>query len=391
MTAEDRKRILSFLEANARRQVDFVIELCGQNSHTFNKRGVDRVGDLVAGALDGVFASHEVIEQAEIGDIQVFRNKPAQGSVYLLGHMDTVFPPDHPFQECREEGDVLNGPGTGDMKGGIAVIVFALQALREAGIAPDLNLTLILNSDEEIGSPRSRSLFERERENASACLVTECAGLKGEVVLSRNGKMGARLDCHGQDRHVGFGTHEKASAIVELAHKIISLEALNACRPGVSLNAGKIEGGLGPSTVAGHALGLFDIRWERDEHRQALLDKIEEEMARPSGPGCRSEWTVLNERPAMPVREGTESLLAHLRESGASIGQDVTAEHRRGTSDANFFGSTGVPTLDGLGPICDKDHTPLENIKIPSLRERSALLAVFLGDWARARRPDLRG
>jgi glutamate carboxypeptidase len=379
----DGQSILSFLEANVQKQLDFVIEMCNQNSYTYNKNGVDRVGDIINGALESLFASHEVIKQTDVGNFHVFRNPTSSRVVYLIGHMDTVFPPDHPFQECRVEGDRLNGPGTGDMKGGIAVVIFALKALGEAGLMPDLNLSLIFNSDEEIGSPYSRSLFTEEKEKAAACLVAECAGLNGEVVISRNGKMGIQVDCYGQDRHVGFGSHEKASAIMELAHKVINLEALNASLPGVSLNAGKIEGGLGPCTVAGHARCLFDIRWEKEEHKRALIERIEEEIVRPSRPGCRSEWKGLNWRPAMPLQKGTEGLFKRIQEVGAALGQRITAEHRRGTSDANFFGSSGIPTLDGLGPICDKDHTPQETITISSLKERSALLALFLASHAR--------
>lgn len=378
-----RQSILSFLESIAQEQVDFVIEICNQNSYTYNKKGVDRVGDIVAGELEGLFASHEVIEQTAVGNFHVFRNPTRARSVYLLGHLDTVFPPDHPFQHCRVDGGKLNGPGTGDMKGGIAVVVFALKALGEAGILPGLNITLIFNSDEEIGSPYSRSLFTEEKEKAAACLVAECAGLNGEVVTSRNGKMGIQVDCYGQDRHVGFGTHQKASAIMELAHKVINLEALNASLPGVSINAGKIEGGLGPCTVAGHARCLIDIRWEKEEHKRALIEEIEREIMRSSQPGCRSEWKMLNWRPAMPLQKGTEGLLELIRQVAATLGQKITAEHRRGTSDANFFGSSGVPTIDGLGPLCDKDHTPQETIAISSLKERSALLALFLANHAR--------
>lgn len=388
MTAEDRRRILEFLEDRAGRQLDFVVALCRQNSHSRNKAGVDRVGGLVAGALDGVFSSHETVAQPELGDCHVFRDPGAGRPVCLAGHLDTVFPPGHAFQDCRIEGDRLVGPGTGDMKGGIAVMVFALLALREAGLIPGLGLTLILNGDEEIGSPASRAVFERERVSAAACLVAECAGPAGEIVVSRNGKMGARLDCYGQDRHVGFGTHEKASAILELAQRIIGLEALNGRPPGVSVNAGTIDGGLGPSTVPARASGLFDIRWETEEQERRLLESIDLELARPSRPGCRSEWTVLNRRPAMPLGEGTKSLFARLRATAAGLGQDIAPEHRRGTSDANFFGAAGVPTLDGFGPVCAEDHTPRESIRISSLRERSALLALFLAELGRGARPE---
>jgi glutamate carboxypeptidase len=213
--------------------------------------------------------------------------------------------------------------------------------------------------------------------------VGECAGLNNEVVISRNGKMGGRIDCIGQGLHVSFADKSKSSAILELAHKIIRLESLNGFLPGVTLNAGKIEGGLGPSTVPSEAHCFFDVRWVKEEHREILLKKIQEEIARPAQPGCRTEMEILNWRPAMPLHPGTEEMFRMMKKTADSLGQDLPAEHRRGTSDANFFGSSGVPTLDGLGPVGDNDHTPWEFLKVQTLKERTALLAVFLAELSK--------
>lgn len=377
------EKVIEFLDRRAGEQIRFVRELCEQNSHTPNKQGTDRVAAMVLDRLGGVLPRHEVVRQAETGDHHILRTaSPEARSVYLVGHLDTVFPVDHPFQTCRIDGDVMVGPGCGDMKGGIAVIVYALRALAHAGRLGDPPLTVVFNADEEIGSVHSRALLLAEREKAEICLVAECAGRNGEVVVSRNGKMGARVDCFGLDRHVGFGTHEKASAVLEMAHKIISLEALNAWLPGVSLNAGRVEGGLGATTVAARATCWLDIRWEREEHNQRLLAEVRRLLAAPCQPACRSELTILNSRPAMPITPGARQLLELARRAGQRIGQTVLEEHRRGTSDANFFGAAGVPTLDGFGPISEKDHTPDETIRLSSLKERSALLALLLLEYA---------
>ncbi len=373
-----KKGILSFLDSHAEEQIQFVIDLCNQNSFTYNKKGVDRIGDMIFDQLNGILPIHQVVKQNNIGNIYLLKNTSSSKAIYLIGHMDTVFPPDHPFQKCLLQGDYLKGPGTGDMKGGLAVFVYALKAIKEVDFHTKLRLVLILNSDEEIGSTTSQSIFIEERKKAIACLVAECAGHNGEIVTSRNGKMGVRIDCLGQDRHVGFGTHEKASAILELAHKIIAIESLNASIPGVSLNVGKIEGGLGPCTIPGHASCLLDIRWVEEKHQEILLNEIRTKIANSSQPGCHSELKILNARPAMPLKKSTKELFRIIQQVGHHLTQKINQEHRRGTSDANFFGAACVPTLDGLGPICDKDHTPEEFIKISSLKERSALLALFL-------------
>jgi glutamate carboxypeptidase len=370
----------AFLESRRHEQLRFIVDLCEQNSYTHNKAGTDRVADMIAERLRGVLPMHEVHRQEEVGDHHVWKTNGEGKAIYLVGHLDTVFPPTHPFQRCRIEDDRLSGPGTGDMKGGVAVLVYALLALGHLGLLDQLNLVLILNSDEERGSTTSRAIFESEKGKALACLVGECGGPEGEYVISRNGKMGVRLDCYGTDRHVGSGTHEKASAILELAHRIISLESFNAALPGVSSNIGKIEGGLGPTTVAAHATCMADIRWESEDHHATLLRMLEDAAAKPIQPACRTMYTVLNYRPAMPAGEGSLELHKMLQATGRRMGYAVSTSHRRGTSDANYFGAAGVPTLDGFGPICENDHTENEWIRISSILPRTTLLALFLMD-----------
>jgi glutamate carboxypeptidase len=379
------REIVSFVETHGPEQIEFVINLCDQNSYTHNKAGTDHVAEMVLPHLTPILPFHRVVAEDDVGQHHVLRNRADGKAIYLVGHLDTVFPPDHEFQKCRLDDDILYGPGTCDMKGGIAVIVYALRALEAAGALDGISIAVILNADEEIGSTTSRSLFEGERDNALACLVAECAGNNGELVTSRNGKMGARIDSYGQDRHVSDGTHEKASAVLELAHQIIALESLNASQPGLSVNVGKVEGGLGSSTIPGQASALLEIRWADETHRTILEDTIAKTIPEHSRPGCRSTFIVLNARPAMPAHEGTKRLYNQVEDAGHVLGVTVRSEHRRGTSDANFFGAAGVPTVDGFGPVGFRDHTAEEHILIPSLRQRTLLLAHVLYDLSQTR------
>jgi glutamate carboxypeptidase len=316
-----------------------------------------------------------VSEQTGCGSHHCLSNPAGTKAIHVLGHMDTVFPPDHAFRECRLDGDLLRGPGCGDMKAGLVAIVYAVLALKEAGVLDTIPLTVVLGGDEEVGSVTSRPLHEAARENALCCLVVEGAGQKGEVVASRNGKMGARLDCYGQDRHIGSVTHEKSSAILELAHKTIALEALNGCLPGTSLNVGRIDGGLGPATVAARASAQIDVRWREQEHRDPMMERIGALVLAEDLSGCKSEFTTLNERPAMPACQENQQLAELVQRAGEELGQPFGQEHRRGTSDANFYGSFGVPTVDGIGPICQGYHTAEEYVVISSIKQRTALLA----------------
>ncbi len=372
------ERVVAFIEAHANEQLLFLVELCEENSFTHNKTGTDRVAARVLSQLGGVLPAATTVVQGAVGDHLILRNRPETPAIYLLGHMDTVFPPNHPFQHCRLDGDLLSGPGTADMKGGLAVIVYALKALEAAGLLDRLSLALILSGDEEVGSPSSRAMFLEEAANARACIVAECGGLDGEVVVSRNGKLGAVLRCTGRDSHVAFAGSTKSSAILELAYKIVALEALNGLIGGTAVNVGKVEGGLGPATVPKEASCLVDVRWRDEASRPGLLEKIDGVVATRCGDGCHSEWSVLNGRPAMPLQDGSRRLYAMVRKAAGRLGQDVGGQHRNGTSDANFFSSLGVPTVDGLGPIGDLDHTAEEHIRVASLKERTALLAALL-------------
>jgi glutamate carboxypeptidase len=373
-----RDKVCSYIEDHWEEQLQFVVDLCSQNSYTYNPVGTNRVAGMLLGRLEAVFHHHDTVVQAETGDHHILRTRQASRGVYILGHMDTVFPPEHSFQASTTEGEWLTGPGVGDMKGGLAVVVYALRALEHAGIMDGLDVTLLLSSDEEIGAVSSRSVYERETSNATACLVAECAGPSGEVVVSRNGKAGLRLDCSGEDQHVASASPGKRSAIVEMAYKVLAIEALNGIIPGVSVNIGRIEGGLGPCTVPAEASCLVDVRWADEKHSESLLGRIRGIIEEPACAGCACNLTVLNHRPAMPLTEGTEALYGVAMRLAGSLGIPFGREHRRGTSDANFFGSAGIPTIDGLGPVCLDDHTARERIHIPSLAERTALLALLL-------------
>lgn len=373
-------RIADLIEGKEDEQREFLIALCKQNSYTFNTQGNDRVSSLILEKLGGVFPFHHLIKQERVGDHHILRSGKEGKAVHLLGHTDTVFPPDHPFKTCKRDGEWLHGPGTADMKGGLAVMVYALKALKEAGAMEDFSICMILGGDEENGSPTSRKIYEEERERAIVCLVGECAGENGEIVVSRNGKAGGMLECSGLDRHVSAVANEKASAILELAYKVIAFESLNDSYPDIRVNVGRIEGGLGPSTIPGNAHFLFDLRWQDETHYPALLERIQEIASQNEQAGCATHLEILNYRPAMPLNTKTEFLLHRLKETARELGQKINTEHRRGTSDGNFFGSSGVPTLDGFGPIGIDDHTPNERIWIPSLKTRTILLAFFLLD-----------
>jgi glutamate carboxypeptidase len=368
--------MLRFVDEHAEEQLQFLIDLSRQNSYSWNKPGTDRVAAMILDRCAKVFAVHRAVEQTEVGDLHLLSTVPPdEQSIYVVAHMDTVFPPEHPFRECWVDGDKFHGPGAGDMKAGIATLVYAVLALQEARVLDEIPLTVVLAGDEEVGAVTSRSVYEEEIRMAQACLVVEGAGAGGEVVVSRYGKIGGRLDCMGKGQHVGTKDMSKASAILELAHKTLGIEGLNGVVPDTRLNVGTVEGGLSPATVPAAASALVDVRWKDQEHRASLVEKIHEVVNREDITGCRSEFSILNERPAWSETPGTLWLAGLVKAAGADVGLAIEEERRVGSSDSNFFGAEGVPTVDGLGPICRGYHTAEEFVFISSISKQTRLLA----------------
>ena len=298
--------MVRFIDEHADEQLQYVITLSRQNSYSWNKPGTDQVAAMVLDRIGAAFRFHRVVEQSKVGDFHLLSNvPPGEKSIYVLAHMDTVFPPEHPFRECWVDADELHGPGTGDMKAGIATLVYAVLALQDARVLDDVPLTVVLVGDEEVGAVTSRPVHEEEAGRALACLVVEGAGANGEVVVSRYGKINGRLECVGVDQHVGALNQDKASAVLELAHKTIAVEGLNGGLSDTRLNVGKVEGGLGPATVPAFASALVDIRWKDQAHRDVLVEMVEKVVSQTDVPGCRSKFLLASPSPPWAILRWT--------------------------------------------------------------------------------------
>jgi glutamate carboxypeptidase len=235
---------------------------------------------------------------------------------------------------------------------------------------------VLCNSDEEIGSPASRPWIEKMSGGALAALVFEGGGPGKDVVTGRKGRLGMELTVRGRAGHAAKGG-PKSSAILELAHKIIALEALNDGRE-ITLNVGQVEGGIGPNTVPELATAALDARFLNPAGQKRLERDLARIVAEPLIPGTSATLTVKSGRPAMPQSEGNRRLYAVALAQAQTLGYDLPEELRSGVSDANFIAELGAPVLDGLGPVGDLDHSDLEFILKDSLMERAALTAAII-------------
>jgi glutamate carboxypeptidase len=371
--------ILSYLEPRRRQALDLLRRLVEIQSGSRNKPGLDRMAVDVADVLGGILPEVRVLPFTDHGDMVQGMTLPAargEKGIVLVGHMDTVFPADTSFTAFREDEERCFGPGVYDMKGGLVVAIHALQALSHLGLLQEIPVTVLCNSDEEIGSPASRPWIEEQAKGALAALVFEGGGTNSEVVTGRKGRLGMHLTVRGRAGHAAKGG-AKASAILELAHKIIALEGLNDGHE-ITLNVGQVNGGIGPNTVPELATAALDARFLTPDGQQRLEQSLARIAAKENVGGTSTTLSVQSGRPAMPQSEGNRRLWGIAREQAHLLGYDLPEELRSGVSDANFIAGLGVPVLDGLGPVGDLDHSDLEFILKDSLCSRAALTAATI-------------
>lgn len=358
----------------------FLADIVGINSFSRNRTGVNRVAERVVASLPRGF-SCRTISGKDLGDHHICtRLRAGRAPIILAGHLDTLCPEDPEFNKLIAAGDRLLGPGVNDMKSGVAVIVWALRVLEECGLLNQLSIRCIFNGDEELGSFNSYSIFAEQRGNAQAALVYECGGPEGTIVTTREGIQRFRLTVTGKGAHFGNLKERKVSAIEELAHKILDVEKMNG-DPNLSVNVGRIEGGLAANKVAEQSFMDFELRyWD-----PALQNRVNEFVASLvktiAVPGCQCRVEGLSHRPPMKPTPESRRLFERIAGLGARLGETIKEEKRGGVSDACWLADAGIPTIDGLGPLGDNDFTRDEYIRAETLFQRIALTAHLLAEW----------
>jgi glutamate carboxypeptidase len=384
MTSERARQLLAWTRGHREELVDYVRRLALAESPTDDpasqapvmdllQEGFESAGLLVR-RLPGRVSGGQLLARVARERRSASGGSPPQ---LLLGHCDTVWP----IGTLREmpveiTDDVIRGPGVYDMKGGLAQMVFALRALRELDIAPDVPPVAFVNSDEEKGSRESSRYIEMLARRASRALVLEPAfGLDGRLKTARKGGGRFEVEVIGKSAHAGLDPEAGASAILELSHVIQKLHALNDPERGVTVNVGVIEGGYRPNVVAARARAVVDVRVP------SATDAARIEYAigtiRPVTPGARIQVGGGIGRPPMERTPGNRALWRAARAAGSELGLELRETAVGGMSDGNTA-SLHAPTLDGLGPTGDGAHAAHEFASIPGLVERTALLAALI-------------
>jgi glutamate carboxypeptidase len=349
-------------------------ELVEVESPSEDKAAVDRAGELVAGwaeALGGKVKRHR---QKAFGDVLELRFGPARskrGRVLLLGHLDTVWPmgtlAKMPWREAEGK---LWGPGVLDMKAGVVMALEAVSALRELG--QERPVTLLLVSEEEVGSPVSRAITERLAAECAAVLVLEPAqGLAYKTARKGVGNYGLRVEGVGSHAGVDFGSGH--SAVLEMARLVERVSGFTDLSKGLTVNVGVVAGGTRSNVVAAECVAEVDVRIVKAKDA-ARVEKLFRGL-KVTDKACRLTVTGGINRPPMERKAGTVALFRIAQRLAAEMGLTLEEAATGGGSDGNFTAAMGVPTLDGMGAVGAGAHAAHEQVVVRHLVERTVLLA----------------
>lgn len=363
------------------------------NSGTTNLDGLATVAGMLADAFSILPGETSLIDPAPVEAVradgtvdQVQRGQhlitsvrpEAPVRILLTGHMDTVFAADHPFQKIVElESGVLNGPGLADMKGGLSVMLGALQLLEQSEYAGRIGYDVMINSDEEVGSGSSASLITRLAKGKTAALTYEPALPDGTLAGERGGSGNFSIVFTGKSAHAGRNTDEGRNALIAAADMALRLKALH--REGLSVNPAKIDGGGPNNSVPDHAILRVNFRPKALEDKdlaQRALDQMVTDIAKlhDLGVHCHGSFG----RPPKPIDPQAEKLFGLVKQCGAELGLDINWRGTGGVCDGNNIAACGIPVVDTMGVRGGAIHSSDEFLITDSLVERTQLSALTI-------------
>ncbi|WP_028303183.1 hydrolase [Oceanospirillum maris] len=371
------------------------IALSEINSGSLNAAGVNRVGDELIRICEPLGGEVErikvapyqsvnnqgVAEEFPLGDAIRIRKRPeAPLQIFFCGHMDTVFAIDHHFQTITWlDDDTLNGPGVADLKGGLMVMLTAIQALERSPFAESIGWEILFNSDEEIGSAASAPLIAEAAQRVNLGLIYEPSFPDGNLAGERKGSGNFSVVIRGRAAHAGREHHLGRNAIRAMSDFIVMLDDLNGQRDGVTINPGFIEGGGAVNIVPDLCVSKFNIRLEQPEDEawceQQLADILEQINHRD---GITIELHGGFTRKPKVLTPANKKLFQLAKECGADLGMQIQWLPTGGCCDGNNLAAAGIPNIDTLGVQGGKIHSADEYVKVASFTKRAKLSALML-------------
>ncbi len=326
----------------------------------------------------------EVVEIEHGASIRVRVRPDAPIQVALTGHYDTVFPAAHPFQKPWRDGAMLRGPGTADMKGGIAVMLAALQAFEATPGDKRVGYEVLLSPDEEIGSMASAPLLAALGAKSHVGMTYEPALADGALVDARKGSGNFSLIVKGRAAHVGRAFADGRSAVLAAAEAALALNALNGQRDGVTFNVGAIDGGSAVNVVPERAVLRFNIRSPDAEGAiwgEAEARRIAEAANARDGISAHLHGGIT--RPPKPLNDQQRTIVGWTRTAGEALGLDLRFQASGGVCEGNNLAAAGCPNIDTLGPCGGGLHSDQEFALLSSFSERAKLSFLMLSGLER--------
>ena len=368
-----------YFEQRGGETLETIRHLVEMESPSDNKEAVDRLGESLARKFSELGGRVRFHRTAKFGDhLLDFASRDDRKPVLLLGHMDTVYPIGTlATMPCRVADGRLWGPGTLDMKSGIGLMLHSIEALRARNGESRRSVTVLLVSDEEVGSDSSRHITEELAKKSETVLVLEPAyGLQGAVKTARKGVGEYSLKVSGTAAHSGLDFEKGQSAILELALQIAKIAEFTDVKRGLTLNVGLVQGGTRVNVVAAEATATIDVRIARMKDASGIDRKLC--SLRPFNRKCKLEISGGLNRPPMERTAGVAALYGKATQIAKQLGWRLGEAAVGGGSDGNFTAGLGIPTLDGLGGVGEGAHANHESILISELPRRAALLAELI-------------
>jgi glutamate carboxypeptidase len=386
---------LRWVDAQHARLCGLVADWANINSGSYHLEGLKRCTAAVAREFAGLggetrwidLPAHQVMDgsgqliERPLGQaVRITKRPGASRRVLLAIHVDTVYGPDDPFQKVwQADRNTLRGPGVVDAKGGLAVMLAALEAFERSAVAERVGWTVVINPDEELGSPGSASLFESLAKEHSIGLLFEPAMPDGALVGARKGSGSFTAVMHGRSAHAGRDPQVGRNAIHALAEFIVRLGELNAPAGGVTINVGRVEGGGAVNVVPDRALCRFNVRVVSPADQRTVEARIEQLAQEFSARGgYRLDVHGSFTAPPKVLDAPARRLLEQVVGCGRELGLDLKWRDSGGTCDGNRLAAAGLPNVDSLGPRGGALHSPDEFLLLDSLTERAKLSALLL-------------
>ncbi|HIP12501.1 MAG TPA: M20 family peptidase [Arcobacter sp.] len=296
----------------------------------------------------------------------------------FVGHFDTVHSPSSDFNQYIDDGEIIKGPGTNDMKAGLIVAIYSFAILKKLYPERDLPIKILFNSDEEIGSTDSQEIIEKEFINAKAGFIFEPGRPKGEIVTRRKGIATLDVEVIGKPAHSGVAPWDGINSLLASCEIIQKLEALNDYENGIIVGCNQLNCGIARNVVPPHSKILVDVRFEAMSQKDILFGKIKNILTEKNGVGAEVKYNLKLNRPPLEMTKESSLLSKLYRNTSKQVGYDCEEISTGGGSDGNFLSAMGIPTIDGLGAVGDFSHTKKEYIKKESLVYRTKIFVLFM-------------